>query len=161
MGIDEVGQGDEAISKASYTICNETSRMQSNADSRSNREQMSWRVLIVSTGEKDLGTMLKSGGVEIHAGQEVRLASIPSDAGKDLGAFDTLNGFASSGDLADFINKSAAVHRWHGGPYPIEHIQPQLDAIKRRLNDSIREGLKDPKLTGQRRRVLRAFRSCG
>ena len=162
MGIDEVGQGDaEAISKASYTICNETSRMQSNADSRSNREQMSWRVLIVSTGEKDLGTMLKSGGVEIHAGQEVRLASIPSDAGKDLGAFDTLNGFASSGDLADFINKAAAVHRGMVGRAFIEHIQPQLDAIKRRLNDSIRKGLEDPKLTGQRRRVLERFVLAG
>ena len=162
MGIDEVGQGDaEAIAKASYTLCNETSRMQSKADSRSNREQLSWKVLIVSTGEKDLSTMLKSGGLTVNAGQEVRLASIPADAGKDLGAFDTLNGFMTAGALSDYINTMSLENRGVVGRAFIQHIQPQLDTIKHRLTDAINQQSSDQTLSGQSRRVLARFILAG
>ena len=92
MLLDEIGQGNpEAVSMAAYRLFNGTGKMQG-AREGGNREMLRWRVLVISTGEVDLNSVMQGGGRRVRAGQEVRLASMPADAGAGLGCFERLNG---------------------------------------------------------------------
>ena len=48
---------------------------------------MQWRVLFLSTGEVSLADKMLEAGRRARAGQEVRLADIPADAGAGMGIF--------------------------------------------------------------------------
>lgn len=159
MLLDEMGQGDpRAVSMAAYRLFNGTGKMQGAKDG-GNREQARWRVLVLSTGEIDLSAFMSSGGHRTHAGQEVRLASLPADAGKGLGAFDTLNGCASPGELAEALERAANAQHGTIGRAFVAHVAGQADAIAGRLYraiEDVREVL-PPEASGQVRRVAARF----
>ncbi|MDW3681623.1 DUF927 domain-containing protein [Cupriavidus sp. CV2] len=159
MLLDEMGQGNpEAVSMAAYRLFNGTGKMQGAKDG-GNREQARWRVMVLSTGEIDLAAFMSGGGKRTRAGQEVRLASLPADAGKGYGAFDQLNGHADSGQLAEALEE--AVHLNHGvaGRAFIEYVAANLDAIAARLRRAIKELHADlpDGASGQVRRVAARF----
>jgi len=159
MLLDEMGQGDpRAVSMAAYRLFNGVGKMQGDKGG-GNREQARWRVLVLSTGEIDLSAFMSSGGHRTHAGQEVRLASLPADAGKGYGAFDTLNGCMSSGELAEALEQAA--NSCHGGVGRafIEYVAKQAEVIKQRLRraiDDARSALPS-EASGQVRRVAARF----
>jgi putative DNA primase/helicase len=159
MLLDEMGQGNpEAVSVAAYRLFNGTGKMQGAKDG-GNREQARWRVMVLSTGEIDLAAFMSGGGKRARAGQEVRLASLPADAGKGLGAFDQLNGFANSGQLAEAME--AAARQTHGavGRAFVEHVARNSDEITNRLRSAIKTihaGLPEG-ASGQVRRVAARF----
>ncbi|GAB2902793.1 DUF927 domain-containing protein [Microvirgula curvata] len=159
MLLDEMGQGDpRAVSMAAYRLFNGTGKMQGAKDG-GNREQARWRVLVLSTGEIDLSAFMSSGGHRTHAGQEVRLASLPADAGKGLGVFDTLNGYASSGDLAEALEQAATAQHGTVGRAFTAHVAGQPDTITRRLRRAIEDlrGVLPASVSGQVRRVAARF----
>jgi putative DNA primase/helicase len=159
MLLDEMGQGNpEAVSVAAYRLFNGTGKMQGAKDG-GNREQARWRVMVLSTGEIDLAAFMSGGGKRTRAGQEVRLASLPADAGKGLGAFDQLNGFANSGQLAEAME--AAARQTHGvvGRAFVEHVASHRDEIADRLRSAIKKThARLPEgASGQVRRVAARF----
>ncbi|MCW3480027.1 DUF927 domain-containing protein [Neisseriaceae bacterium JH1-16] len=159
MLLDEMGQGNpDAVSMAAYRLFNGAGKMQG-AKEGGNREQSRWRVLVLSTGEIDLAGFMSGGGRRTRAGQEVRLASLPADAGKGLGAFDTLNGHPSSGQLAEALEDAARQHHGAVGRVFVAHVAGQPATIAARLHHAI-EVTRDvlPKeATGQVRRVAARF----
>ena len=163
MLLDEVGQGDpRAVGMAAYRLFNGTGRMQGAKDG-GNREQARWRVLVLSTGESDLAGFMASGGQRSHAGQEVRLASLPAEAGKGLGAFDTLNGCASAGELAERLEQAAREHHGTVGRAFVERVAGQREDVARRLRHAIHDmrTLLPPEASGQVRRVASRFALIG
>ncbi len=159
MLLDEMGQGDpRAVSMAAYRLFNGTGKMQGAKDG-GNREQARWRVLVLSAGEIDLSAFMSSGGHRTHAGQEVRLASLPADAGKGLGAFDTLNGCTSAGELAEALELAANTEHGTIGRAFVAHVAGQADAIASRLRGAIADvrGVLPAEAGGQVRRVAARF----
>ncbi|MCG8994147.1 DUF927 domain-containing protein [Laribacter hongkongensis] len=159
MLLDEVGQGDpRAIGMAAYRLFNGVGKMQGAKDG-GNREQARWRVLVLSTGESDLAGFMASGGQRTHAGQEVRLASLPADAGRGLGTFDTLNGCTSAGALAKKLEQAAREHHGTVGQAFVEWVAERREEVATRLRHAIRDmrDLLPPEASGQVRRVASRF----
>jgi putative DNA primase/helicase len=97
--LDELGQGEPRIvSAAIYVLSNETGKLRANRTGHAVRPQL-WRLMILSSGEMSVATKLAEGGIRIRAGQDVRLASIPADAGRRMGVVENLHGFADAGAL--------------------------------------------------------------
>ncbi|WP_255219634.1 DUF927 domain-containing protein [Paraburkholderia ginsengisoli] len=159
MLLDELGQGSpDAVARASYVVFNGVSRMQGARDG-GNREQARWRVLVLSTGEIDLAGFMSGGGHRTRAGQEVRLASLPADAGKGFGAFDHLSGHADSGELAEALDDAARDNHGVVGRAFVEHIAENRESAVARLRVAIKrvhDGLPEG-ASGQVRRVAARF----
>lgn len=159
MILDEMGQGSpDAVSMAAYRLFNGIGKMQG-AKEGGNREQARWRVLVLSTGEVDLAGFMSTSGRRTRAGQEVRLASLPADAGKGLGSFETLHGYPSSGALAEALEEAARLHHGAAGRAFVKHVAEQLEPIATRLHIAIK-AMHDRLLaeaTGQVRRVAARF----
>jgi len=163
MLLDEMGQGSaDAIMRAAYVVFNGQSRMQG-AKEGGNRSMARWRVMAVSTGEVDLAAHLGGSGHRVRAGQEVRLASLPSDAGKGFGAFDTLHGYATSGELAEALDEAARLHHGTVGRAFIDFVAARRDEVAKRLRAAIsREQDQLPEgASGQVRRVVARFAVAG
>ncbi|WP_099407944.1 DUF927 domain-containing protein, partial [Chitinimonas sp. BJB300] len=133
MLLDEMGQGSpEAVSMAAYRLFNGTGKMQG-AKEGGNRDMLRWRVLVLSTGEIDLAAFMQGGGKRTRAGQEVRLASLPADAGKGMGAFECLHGHEGSNDLAKALDKAVAAQHGSVGRAFVAYVAEHLESIKERL----------------------------
>lgn len=159
MLLDEMGQGNpDAVSMAAYRLFNGTGKMQGAKDG-GNRAQSRWRVMVLSTGEIDLAAFMGGGGKRTRAGQEVRLASLPADAGKGFGAFDQLNGLANSGLLAEAMETAARQAHGVVGRAFVEHVARHSDEIADRLQSAIKKTHADlpEEASGQVRRVAARF----
>ena len=76
------------------------------------REPQRWRVALLSAGEESLSGLMARAGKKANAGQEIRLADIPADAGALMGAFEALNGQPSPAALSVAIKEAAT--KYHG-----------------------------------------------
>ena len=101
MSLDEIGQSTKPkdVATAAYALFNGVGKIQGAKDG-GNREAMRWRVLALSTGEKDLETFLHEAGEKAHAGHLVRLLNIP------IQKIVNLHGYSDSRVHADAIQHS-------------------------------------------------------
>ncbi len=76
------------------------------------RDRASWRLLFLSCGEIGLSEHLGEIGKTPRAGQELRLAEIPADAGAGLGVFENLHDYATGSDFAKALDRAA--RRYYG-----------------------------------------------
>jgi uncharacterized protein (DUF927 family) len=112
--LDELGQIDAAQAAASiYMLANSAGKQRARVDG-SPREIARWSVLYLSTGEVDLAAKLAEIKQSGTVGLDVRLVSIPADAGAGLGAFETLHGFDGGAGIADHLRR--ATQRTFGAP---------------------------------------------
>lgn len=82
LTIDEIGQGRaKETEKIAYTLFNNVGRIRGKKDG-GNHEILRWRVTALSFGEKDLETHLAEKGIQINAGQLVRLLNVPFETAK-------------------------------------------------------------------------------
>ena len=110
--LDEIGQAQPRhVSQTAYSVINGVSKIQGAKDG-GNRDITRWNVLLLSTGEKSLDGFLQAGQADWNAGQAARLPSIPSNAGKGLGIFDTLHGHDKGSALSEAI--TSAANAYHG-----------------------------------------------
>ncbi len=75
--LDEMTQAQAAtVAHVAYVIGNGMNKggLQRNSESR---EELTWNVLLLSSGEKSMPEQLKDGGEKVNSGQEVRIADIP------------------------------------------------------------------------------------
>jgi len=113
--MDELGQAPaEQIGQIVYKLAGGVGRGRAdqNGNARSRRQ---WKVCFLTTGETDLATMLASVGKRSFAGQELRLADIPADAGQNMGIFEQLHDIETPAQLADHLKQATRKH--HGAVY--------------------------------------------
>jgi putative DNA primase/helicase len=98
--LDELSQCDpRQAGEAAYMLANGRGKARASRTG-SARESTSWRVLFLSSGEVSLTTLMETAGKSANAGQELRLATVPADAGVGLGIFETLHGARSASAFA-------------------------------------------------------------
>ena len=102
MSLDEIGQSTKPkdVATSAYALFNGVGKIQGAKDG-GNREAMRWRVLALSTGEKDLETFLHEAGEMVHAGHLVRLLNVP------IQAIANIHGLADSRAHADAVQQAA------------------------------------------------------
>lgn len=163
MLLDEMGQGNpEAVSMAAYRLFNGTGKMQG-AKEGGNREMHRWRILALSTGEIDLSSFMSGGGRRVRAGQEVRLASLPADAGGGMGAFECLHGLPDANHLAKALDDATQSCNGTVGRAFVAAVSGRSSEVRDRLKHAIAklwEALHGS-ASGQVRRVAARFAVTG
>lgn len=110
--LDEMGQADaREVGDVIYMLANESGKQRASRTGSARRRQ-SWRTLFLSTGEVTMAQKMGEAGKKAMAGLEVRLVSLPADAGAGLGVFQNLHGRTSAAALAEELRDTARLH--HG-----------------------------------------------
>ncbi len=105
--LDEIGQVDpKEVGDIVYMIGNEAGKGRATRTAMA-KPVLTWRLLFLSSGEKSLSALMGEVNKTAKAGQDVRLATLPADAGQGHGMFETLHDFASAKALADHIVRAA------------------------------------------------------
>ncbi|MBV9825736.1 MAG: DUF927 domain-containing protein, partial [Alphaproteobacteria bacterium] len=131
--LDEMGQVEaREVGEISYMLSNGSGKGRAARDG-SGRRPAQWRILFLSSGELSLAEKMMEAGKRAKAGQEVRLADVPADAGVGLGLFEALNGFETADALARHLRD--ATGRFYGTA-----LRAFLDQFTRRLSVD-RDGL--------------------
>jgi len=158
--LDELGQMEpRAVGEAAYMLANGSGKSRADRNGNS-RARKTWRLLFLSAGEISLAEHMAQVGKRAQAGQEIRMADIPADAGVGLGVFENLHGrkdgHAFSRDLCE------AVTRCYGAAGPafiervIEHGAALPDLIRNLRDNFMHEVLPDD-AGGQARRAAARF----
>jgi putative DNA primase/helicase len=107
LPLDEIGMVDpREAGEIVYSLANESGKARAARDG-SARPRRTWRLIFLSTGEVPLDVKMGERGATPMAGQEVRLANLPADAGAGLGVFQQLHGFASGDALSAHLRQAA------------------------------------------------------
>lgn len=108
--LDELAQIDpRAAGEVAYMLANGGGKARAGRTGGA-RERASWRVLFLSAGEIGLAEHMGEIGRAPRAGQELRLAEIPADAGAGLGVFECLHDFKSGSEFAKALDRAARRH---------------------------------------------------
>jgi putative DNA primase/helicase len=132
--LDELGQVDgRKAGEIAYMLANGTGKARATKEGGA-RSRQTWRLVFLSNGELDLSSHMASVGQQAKAGQEVRMVSIPADAGKGLGIFESLHGEPDAKAMADRV-KRATIANYGCAFVPfIQHVAEQPETISRRVS---------------------------
>jgi putative DNA primase/helicase len=120
--LDELGMIDpREAAAAAYQLAAGSGKGRSGRDG-SLRTSMSWRTMVISTGEICLSDKLVEGRQKARAGQQVRLIDISADAGAGFGIFDQAGASGDAQLLADSIKKAARSYYGSAGPQLVRHV---------------------------------------
>jgi len=98
--LDEIAQTDpKAAGEIAYMLANGSGKIRAGRTGAA-REVVQWRVLFLSAGEIGLAEHMGEAGKIMRAGQSLRMAEIPADAGAGLGIFENLHGHADGAVFA-------------------------------------------------------------
>jgi putative DNA primase/helicase len=159
--LDELAQVDpREAGEIAYMLANGKGKHRARRDGQA-RKAATWRLLFLSAGEIGLADHMRAAGKTSRAGQEVRLADVPADAGKGHGIFEELHGFISGAALAEHLNKAVEGH--HGTAIraylrqlvqvPIEQLKKNVETLR---SDFLTANVPE-KADGQARRVASRF----
>ena len=133
--LDELAQVDaHEAGEVAYMLANGTGKQRAQRDGLA-KPKASWRLLFLSAGEIGIAQHMREAGKKARAGQEVRLADIPADAGAGYGLFETLHGYPDGAALSDAIREAARTHYGHAA-------REYLAALVRIDRDKLREHLR-------------------
>lgn len=158
--LDELSQADpKEAGEAAYMLANGQGKTRATRNGTA-RKAASWRLMFLSSGEETLAQMMNSAGKKANAGQEIRLADINIDAGKNMGGFEVLHEMESPADLSKKLNESAHIYFGTAGKAWIEKIVSKRgdisDGLKNQIDQTTKEYATD-KASGQVTRVARRF----
>ncbi|NBC49376.1 MAG: DUF927 domain-containing protein [Gammaproteobacteria bacterium] len=160
--LDELKQIDpKAAGEVAYMLANGSGKARANRNG-DGRPVKRWRLLFLSSGEIGLADHMATANKRARAGQEVRMAEIPADAGAGFGCFEHLHDEPDGAAFALRLSDAAATY--HGAPFAayieqlIEH-RAELPRIIREdrdlfVSDAL-SGIREP--SGQVRRVAARF----
>ncbi|GHU19169.1 alkaline-shock protein [Alphaproteobacteria bacterium] len=162
--LDEIALMDsKKIGEAIYMLANGMGKTRANIHGAARKTQI-WRLGLLSSGEKDLAAHMAESNKKMHAGQSIRLLTIPARPTPDSkGLLERLNGFPSYNALTNHLK--TATGRYYGSPMLtfIESLMEE-DAIKRRFDIEL-EKAKESHLPisaeGQDHRVFDIFFTFG
>lgn len=135
--LDELAQVEGKVAgECAYMLANEQSKARATRNGAP-RARLSWRLLFLSAGELGLADHMAEGMKRTRTGQEVRMADIPADAGKGLGAFENLHDFAGGAAFSSHLTREAQV--CHGGPGRafVEWACANTEGLGRRLRTGV------------------------
>jgi uncharacterized protein (DUF927 family) len=128
------------------------------------RERASWRLLFLSSGEIGLAEHLGEIGRTPKAGQELRLAEIPADAGAGLGVFENLHDYPDGSQFAKALDRAA--RRQYGTAFIafVAELAKNQEAVPDLVRDAQRKfeaHCLNNEAHGQARRVAGRFALVG
>jgi uncharacterized protein (DUF927 family) len=159
--LDELGELDSfEAGRSAYMLAN--GRGKGRATRTGGRRRIAaWRLLFLSAGELSLAQHMAESGKTARAGQELRLADIPADAGAGLGVWEDLHGSDNGADFSTRLDH--ATGKYYGAVYRefLERLaKTPADEITRRVADARRrlvEAYLSGNASGQARRVAGRF----
>ena len=158
--LDELAQVDaKTAGECAYMLANETSKARSTRTGQT-RPRLTWRLLFLSAGEIGLAAHMAEGGKRTRAGQEIRMADIPADAGAGHGIFETLHEYETGATLAQYLSKASEAQHGTAGRAFLEWAVIHADTLRERMRAGIEHlaALWIPELaSGQVDRVARRF----
>jgi uncharacterized protein (DUF927 family) len=108
--LDELAQLDaREAGEVAYMLANGSGKARAGRTGGT-RARSHWRLLFLSSGEIGLAQHMAEVGKQSRAGQELRLAEIPADAGKGLGLFEDLHESNSGAEFAKAIDHATRQH---------------------------------------------------
>ncbi len=163
--MDDLGQSDARTTGQSiYMLSNEQGKARM-TDQAGMRQALKWRLLFFSTGEVGLADRMGEAGQKPRAGQELRMAEIPADAGAEMGVFENIHESEAAEVFARRIVEAA--NKYYGTA-----LLAWLEKISAAAPESIIEPIEaaaskfiETQLTkeahGQAKRVARRFALVG
>jgi putative DNA primase/helicase len=116
LPLDEIGVADaKDLAAEIYQLTGGTGKGRSKRDG-SLRQSLTWRVILLSSGELRLMVKLLEGHQRTRAGQQVRFVDIPADVGKGFGVFDNSGAANDPKALANNIQTAARTAYGTAGP---------------------------------------------
>lgn len=163
--LDEIAQIDpKAAGDVAYMLANGGGKTRSDRTGTRTRARASWRLLFLSAGEIGLAQHMAEAGKSVRAGQELRLAEIPADAGAGLGVFEQLHELESGSAFAKALDFATRKH--HGTAFPA--FLERLTAGMERIPDELHKAQKvfeskflTGQASGQAHRVAHRFALVG
>ena len=157
--LDELGQVEpKEAGENSYMLANGSGKDRSDRNGNA-RARKTWRVLFISAGEISLSEHMAQAGKRTQAGQEVRMADIPANAGKGLGVFDMLNGCEDGHEFSRLLCDAVSHNFGTAAPAFIEvviRLGPKAPELVKQFRDDFLSTL-PPDAGGQARRVGSRF----
>lgn len=160
--LDEIGQVDpREAGDIAYLLANSQGKARAGTDGMA-RKSSKWRLIFLSSGEVSLADHMMQAGKLARAGQEIRMADVPADAGMRLGVFEALHHYRDGAELsAAFIS---AVRKNHGTAGPayinglVENLKDLPGSIRLMKNEFVNEVVPhDERGNGQVIRVAQRF----
>jgi putative DNA primase/helicase len=112
LALDEISECDpREVGAIVYALGNGCGKQRANRNGTA-RHVMRWRCIVLSSGERSIGTTMQEAGQHAKAGQTVRLLDIPVN--RAFGAWDELRGLSASA-FADEIKRAAKTQHGHAG----------------------------------------------
>lgn len=115
--LDEIAQIDRDINVAAKKVLDRAFKIasgQSRARSRRfglSKDSVSWRVILLSTGERGITELVKKGGGVRQLGDQVRLIDIPADVGAGYGIYEKLlRRDMKPAEVSEAIEQTCAKH---------------------------------------------------
>ncbi|WP_396190229.1 DUF927 domain-containing protein [Flavobacterium sp.] len=165
LPLDDLGQSDaKTVGQSIYMLSNESGKARMN-DRAAMRATAKWRLLFMSTGELGLADRMGEAGQKPRAGQELRMAEVPADAGADMGVFENIHGTTTPELFARRVTESAgkyygtALRAWLQKLADCEHdgLAEQVEAAAKLFI----EAHLTSEAHGQAKRVARRFALVG
>ena len=127
--LDELGQVDgKKAGDIAYMLSNGKGKARASKDG-SARPALTWRIIFLSNGEIDLATHMESSGKNRMAGQEVRMVTIPADAGKGYGIFENLHGSESGREFSARVKHAGESHYGTALKPLVEHVAANWELV--------------------------------
>lgn len=162
--LDELAQMDpKAAGEVAYMLANGSGKARA-ARTGGARDRASWRLLFLSAGEIGLAEHMGEVGKTPRAGQELRLAEIPADAGAGLGVFENLHGYANGADFAKALDRAVRKHygtAFHAFVSELVGNQTSIPELAREAQRKFEAACLDAAAHGQARRVAARFALVG
>lgn len=128
--LDELAQVDpKTAGECAYMLANEQSKARATRTGAP-RARLSWRLLFLSAGEVGLADHMAEGMKRTRTGQEVRMADIPADAGKGLGAFENLHGHEGGSNFSRYLVEQAGTVYGATGRAWLQWLTENADTLK-------------------------------
>lgn len=123
--LDELGQAKKIydVENIAYSLFNEKGRAKGIKEG-GNDELSRWKITALSTGEKDVEGYLKSKGIDINAGQLIRLLNVPLIEANHLHDFPTNKAHADHLNEASLNNYGVIGREW------IKYISENQSTVK-------------------------------
>lgn len=117
-----------------------------------------WRLVFLSSGEESLEALTTGAGRTTKAGDEIRLADIPADAGAGYGLWENLHGQPTGGALADLLKQQAETYHGAAGVAWLEHLTQRGDDYRKGIAQQVNQFVQDHTPAGAGRQVGRVCR---
>ena len=140
--LDEIGQMDgRVVGDCAYMLGNEAEKIRGSRGLMARRRR-TWRLLFLSSGEKDLASHMLEAGKKPNEGQLVRMPSVPGDAGAGLGMLEYLHDIPAADNagklFAEALTASCAAYFGSAGAAWLEWLAAHLPEVTERIPGEMR-----------------------